>query len=44
MEKSKTQVDSFPVYKELFMKFALIALFALAFEILFKLFVSRRIP
>jgi len=44
MEKNKTQVDSFPIYKELFMKYALIALFALAFEIIFGLFVSRRIP
>ena len=33
MEKSKTQVDSFPVYKELFMIFALTALFAFGFGI-----------
>ncbi|MFA6335024.1 MAG: VWA domain-containing protein [Bacteroidales bacterium] len=44
MEKNKTEVDSFPVYKELFMRFALIALFALAFELISRLFVSRRIP
>lgn len=28
MERSRTTVDSFPVYKELFMKFALIAMFS----------------
>lgn len=44
MEKNKTEVDSFPVYKELFMRFALIALCALLFEIISRLFVSRRIP
>lgn len=44
MEKNKTEVDSFPIYKELFMRFALIALFALALEIISRLFVSRRIP
>lgn len=44
MEKSKTEVDSFPIYKELFMKYALIALFVLALEIIFRLFVLRRIP
>ncbi len=44
MEKSRTDVDSFPIYKELFMNFALIALFALVFEVIFRLFVSRRIP
>jgi Ca-activated chloride channel family protein len=44
MEKSRTTVDSFPIYKELFMKFALIALVAFALEILFRLFVIKRIP
>lgn len=44
MEKSKTTVDSFPVYSELFMRFALIALLALALEIVFRLFVIRRMP
>jgi len=44
MEKSRTDVDSFPIYKELFMIFALIALFALSLEVIFRLFVSRRIP
>jgi len=44
MEKSRTSVDSFPIYSELFMKFALIALFALLGELIFKLFIIRRIP
>ncbi len=44
MEKSKTLVDSFPVYKELFMQYALIALAALALEYLLRWLVLRRIP
>ncbi len=44
METSRTTVDSFPIYKELFMKYALIALFALAFELFLRIFVLRRIP
>ncbi|NLA15264.1 MAG: VWA domain-containing protein [Bacteroidales bacterium] len=44
MEKSKTLVDSFPVYKELFMFFALTALLALALEFLIRWIVLRRIP
>lgn len=44
MERSKTTIDSFPVYSELFMKYALIALAALMLELLFRLFVIRRIP
>ena len=44
MEKSKTTVDSFPIYSELFMKYAVIALLALLAELLFRLFVIRRIP
>jgi Ca-activated chloride channel family protein len=43
MEKIKTEVDSFPIYKELFMKFALAALIALALEVISRMFVSRRI-
>lgn len=43
MEKNKTAVDSFPVYQEKFMIFALIALIAVAFEILTRLFITRRI-
>lgn len=44
MEKSRTLVDSFPVYKELFMKYALIALASLALEYLLRWLVLRRIP
>ena len=44
MEKSRTLVDSFPVYRELFMNFALVALFALALEFILRWIVLRRIP
>jgi len=44
MEKSKTMVDSFPVYRELFMNYALIALLAMALEFLLRWIVLRRIP
>lgn len=44
MEKNRTTVDSFPVYSEKFMKFALMALAALLLEVVFRLFVLRRIP
>lgn len=44
LEKNKTLVDSFPVYKELFMWFALIALAALAAELFLKWFVVREMP
>ncbi|MDD4058077.1 MAG: VWA domain-containing protein [Bacteroidales bacterium] len=44
MERSRTTVDSFPIYKELFMKFALIALVAIAIELFLKMFVLRRLP
>lgn len=44
METTRTIVDSFPVYKELFMKYALIALIALGLELFLRLFVIRRIP
>ena len=44
MEKARTTVDSFPVYKELFGKFALIALLALLVELMLKWFVIRRLP
>jgi Ca-activated chloride channel family protein len=44
MEKTRTLVDSFPIYKELFMQFALICLLALAFELLFRLVVLRTLP
>ncbi|MCR5828402.1 MAG: VWA domain-containing protein [Bacteroidales bacterium] len=44
MEKSRVTVDSFPVYTELFMKFAIWALVALLLEVLFKYFIIRRLP
>ena len=44
MEKTRTTVDSFPVYSELFMRFALIALFALLAELLLRFVIMRRIP
>lgn len=44
MEKTHTTVDSFPVYSELFMRFALIALFALLAELLLRFVILRRIP
>ncbi|MDP3452780.1 MAG: VWA domain-containing protein [Bacteroidales bacterium] len=44
METSRTTVDSFPIYKELFMKYAIIALIALAMELFLRIFILRRIP
>jgi Ca-activated chloride channel family protein len=44
MEKARTTVDSFPVYKELFGTYALLALLALLLELLFNWFVIRRLP
>ncbi len=44
MEKSRTVVDSFPIYKELFMYFALAALAALVLELLLRFFVTKQIP
>ena len=44
MEKARTTVDSFPVYKELFGMYALLALLALLLELLFNWFVIRRLP
>ena len=43
MEKVRTTVDSFPVYKELFGKYALWALVCLLLELVLKLFL-RRLP
>ncbi len=43
MEKAKTTIDSFPVYKELFGTYALVALAALLLEFLLKIFL-RRLP
>lgn len=44
MEKNKTLVDSFPLYKELFMNFALVAFAALVLEFILRLFVVKQIP
>lgn len=44
MEKTKTLVDSFPVYKELFMNFAIVALAALFLEGILRLLVTKQIP
>ena len=44
MEKVKTTVDSFPVYKELFGRYAFVALIALLLEFLLRVFVMRRLP
>jgi Ca-activated chloride channel family protein len=44
MEKSRTIIDSFPIYKELFMPFALAAAIAFAIELLLRFFVLRRLP
>ena len=44
MEKNRTTVDSFPVYSERFMLFALLALAALLLEIFFKYVVIKRLP
>ena len=43
MEKARTTVDSFPVYKELFPRYAIAALLCLLLEMLLKLFI-RRMP
>lgn len=43
MEKSRTTVDSFPLYKEEFNIFALVALAALLLELVLRLFGARRI-
>ena len=41
MEKTRTTLDSFPVYKELFGKFALLALLCLLAELLLRMFIVR---
>lgn len=43
MEKARTTIDSFPIYKELFTGFALIALACLLLEVLIN-FILRRLP
>ena len=42
MEKARTTVDSFPVYKELFGRYALAALLAILLELVFNWFIIRR--
>lgn len=42
MEKSRTTVDSFPIYEEYFMKFAWIALAALLLEVITRFMLARR--
>lgn len=44
MEKVRTTIDSFPIYKELFTTYALIALAALLLEIIFRMFIVKRLP
>lgn len=44
MEKNRVTIDSFPVYKELFPGFGLAALILLLLEVIFRLFVIRRLP
>lgn len=43
MEKARTTIDSFPIYKELFPRYALIALICFLLEILIRLLL-RRLP
>lgn len=44
MEKDRITVDSFPVYKELFTGYALVALVALLLSLVLNMFVIRRLP
>jgi Ca-activated chloride channel family protein len=44
MEKARTTIDSFPVYKELFGSFGLAALICLLLELVLKWFVIKRMP
>ena len=44
MENAKTTIDSFPIYKELFGKYALLALLAILLELVFNWFIIRRLP
>lgn len=44
MEKARTTIDSFPVYKELFMDFALVALICLLLEVVLNAFILKRLP
>jgi Ca-activated chloride channel homolog len=44
MEKARTTIDSFPVYKELYTGFGIVALVCLLLELILNLFVFRRLP
>lgn len=44
MEKARTTIDSFPVYKELFLGYAIAALVCLLLEGLLRVLVLRRLP
>ncbi|MBP5504757.1 MAG: VWA domain-containing protein [Bacteroidales bacterium] len=44
MEKNRTTVDSFPVYSERFMTFAIWALVLLLLELLFKFVIIKKLP
>ncbi|MCI2108983.1 MAG: VWA domain-containing protein [Bacteroidales bacterium] len=44
MEKTRTTIDSFPVYKELFLGYAVASLICLMLELLLNVFVIRRLP
>ena len=44
MEKARTTIDSFPIYKELYGSLALLALLLLMAELVLKWFVIRRLP
>ena len=44
MEKARTTIGSFPIYKELFGAYALMALLALMLELFINWFVIRRLP
>lgn len=44
MEKARTTIDSFPVYKELYTDFALVALACLLLEVLLNMLVLKRLP
>ncbi|MCQ2149173.1 MAG: VWA domain-containing protein [Bacteroidales bacterium] len=41
MEKTRTTIDSFPVYKELFEKYAIAALICILLELLLKVFIKK---
>lgn len=44
MEKSRTTVESFPIYSEKYMDYAVVAMIALLLAALLQLFVIRRLP